>query len=489
MIGRQTDCNLVLRDSRISRTHARVVTDGRDYVVEDSESSHGLFVNGRRVGKQRLYSGDRVEFGVPDCYRLLFHFAADEIGRALKSLPASGGNLGNLRALLEVSRAMQSSLSMNEVLAVVVDAALEITGYNEGYLYLKNGERMELRIARGGAGDAPVWDDKLPGLGIPLIHIRPGETDKTCLIEPGSQTVGMLRLVAADKPAPVSPESRELLQTLALEASGVLENARLLEEERAKRRLEEELSIARDIQKGLQPRRLPESGWLHAAGTSKPSSQVGGDYFDVRELGPDAWSAIVADVSGKGVSSALLASLLQGAFLVSAPQQLAGEAFADRVNRLLYERTEGEKYATMFYCTLDSGGLLRWANAGHCAPLLVRGREIVASLDATGMPAGLIEGVSYCSASAHLQPGDRLVVFTDGLADAVNAKGEHFGLKRLRQLLCDGADMDAAELLKRLLRRVEAFAEGSDFGDDITALVLDYRRIDRNYSSRNAAAG
>ena len=117
------------------------------------------------------------------------------------------------------------------------------------------------------------------------------------------------RVAAAD----MAGGNRELLQTLAIEASTVLENARLLEEERAKQAMEEELQVARDIQQSLLPAHLPAEGWLRAAASSVASQQVGGDYYDLVEATPDCWSAVVADVSGKGVSSALLAGVLQGA--------------------------------------------------------------------------------------------------------------------------------------------------------------------------------
>ena len=112
-------------------------------------------------------------------------------------------------------------------------------------------------------------------------------------------------------------------------------------------------------------------GWFRAAGSSQPSTQVGGDYFDVRQIRPDLWAAVVADVSGKGVSSALLAGLLQGVFLMASANPDDLEGMLSALNWFLLERTRGEKYATVFYCTLNASGMLRYANAGHCAPFLV----------------------------------------------------------------------------------------------------------------------
>ena len=155
------------------------------------------------------------------------------------------------------------------------------------------------------------------------MRIRAGQGDATNILTTGNETVGVLymdsRVIAAD----LAGGNRELLQTLAIEASTVLENARLLQEEETKRQMEEELRVARTIQQSLLPRKLPDEGWLRASGSSVASYQVGGDYFDVTPVSGTCWSAVVADVSGKGVASALLASLLQGA-LITATDAAAG---------------------------------------------------------------------------------------------------------------------------------------------------------------------
>ena len=149
-------------------------------------------------------------------------------------------------------------------------------------------------------------------VGVPLVRVRTGSAQETCIITSRSDTIGVIYLDSRQTAVDLSSGNRELLQTLALEASTILENARLLEEERIKQRMEEELSIAREIQTSLLPRRLPSEGWFRVAGSSIPSHEVGGDCFDVRQLSPNAWSLVVTDVSGKGVSSALLAALLAG---------------------------------------------------------------------------------------------------------------------------------------------------------------------------------
>jgi serine phosphatase RsbU (regulator of sigma subunit) len=308
---------------------------------------------------------------------------------------------------------------------------------------------------------------------VPLIHIRPGDTQDT-IVSSATETAGVLYMDSRLSPADLSSGNREILQTLGLEASTILENARLLEEEREKQRLEQELDIARLIQRDLLPNQLPSDGWFRAAGSSIASLTVGGDYFDVRHVGPDCYSAVVADVSGKGVSSALLAALLQGAFLFASEGPVQIEQVMERINHFINDRTKGEKYATVFYCTLDRGGLLRYANAGHPKPVIVRASGDIVSLDTTGMPLGMLGMATYDAKSVQLGHGDKVILFSDGLSEAENADGEFFDRKALQPVLRANAALGSTELHAKLIAAVETFTEGATLADDITVLVLEY---------------
>ena len=519
LIGRQGENNLVLRDNRISRSHARISADNGEYVIEDLESRHGVFVNGQRVKRHKLKDGDRIDFGFPDSYRLAFTLQEDELNRVLGQMAAPAGsganNLSKLRSLVEVARALQSSLSTGDVLAAVVDAALSVTGAERGFLLLGNGDDLEVNVARdrrgapldksdlgvprslinralrtrrdllsmtfdpmGADGIRPemsVADLELrSAVCIPLIQVRTGSLQETVATSLNN-TVGVLYMDSRETAADLSSGNREILQTLALEASTILENARLLEEERDKRRMEEELNIARTIQTGLLPSELPAAGWFRAIGSSIASRQVGGDYFDVRRMSPDMYACVIVDVSGKGVSAALLAALLQGAFVFAAEGALQIDDIMSRVNRFLIERARGEKYATVVYCTIHRSGELRWANAGHPKPVLVRANGQLERLDSTGMPIGMLDIATYEVKNLQLQPGDKLVLFSDGLSEASNADGEIFEKRALPEFLCIHAGIGCAELHARLVEAVQDFSEVSEQEDDITMLVLEYQ--------------
>jgi sigma-B regulation protein RsbU (phosphoserine phosphatase) len=309
---------------------------------------------------------------------------------------------------------------------------------------------------------------------VPLIHVRTGSMQDT-IASTLNDTVGVLYMDSRGSAADLSVGNREILQTLALEASTILENARLLEEERGKRHLEEELDLARTIQQGLLPNDLPSTGWFRACGSSITSRQVGGDYYDVHPAGPDAFACVIADVSGKGVSAALLAALLQGAFLLASegPAQIEDVMFS--INRFLTERAKGEKYATVFYCTVDRSGELRWSNAGHPKPILVRANSELISLDSTGLPLGMLEVASYEVKSMQLQTGDKIVLYSDGLSEAESEDGEFFDRKKFRETLCGNASLGCKEFHAKLVEAVEDFSEGAELADDITTLVLEYQ--------------
>ncbi len=300
MLGRQPDNDLVLRDNRASRQHARIISENGAYVIEDLSSRHGTWVNGERIARHVLRNSDRIEFGVRDSFQLTFSLDHGEINRILGQLSDQVGsgshsgalgpnNLAKLRSLVEVARALQNSLSTQEVLTAVVDAALAVTGCERGFLLLRKSGELDVAVARDNAGKGlephdlrvptsviqralnsrrdllSMSFDPLEQQGVrpemsvaalelrsvvclPLVQIRSGSSEDTHITSTMENTVGLLYMDSRLSPADLSSGNRELLQTLAIEASTILENARLLEETRDKVKMESELKIARDIQ-------------------------------------------------------------------------------------------------------------------------------------------------------------------------------------------------------------------------------------------------
>jgi serine phosphatase RsbU (regulator of sigma subunit) len=524
-IGRHADNHLILRDSRASRSHARIAAENGAYWLEDCGSRHGTFLNGKRVERAELHNSDRIDFGTQDSYQLIFALDGAELKRLMDQVagpeksgghPAVGGNMAKLRAILDLARTLQSSFSVDDVLTQVVDAALAIAGAERGFLLLRGAEGLDMRVARHRKGHKlrdtdlrvprevlhralqhrrellsmnfdPVGADTTTRpqnsiadlelrsvICVPLVRIRAGQGDATSVLVAGAETVGLLYMDSRVAAADLAGGNRELLQTLAIEASTVLENARLLEEERAKHQMDEEMRLARTIQQSLLPRTLPEDGWLRACGSSVASRQVGGDYFDVTQVNPHCWSAVVADVSGKGVASALLASLIQGALLTATDHPPALGHRAERLNRFLLDRTGGEKYATVFYGLMNPAGEFSYVNAGHCAPYVVTPGGECRTLETTAMPVGLLEGAEFAVATERLAPGDKVVIYSDGVSEAQNTAGEFFGRKRLRQILTARAAESCRAMHDAIHDGVAAFTEGAPQSDDITVLVLEF---------------
>jgi len=523
-IGRQPDNDLILRDTRASRRHAQILFEGGQYVIEDADSRHGTFVNGQRAQRQALRPSDRIEFGVPDSYQLIFTVGSAELAGLMEQAPVSetqvtrtgaGGSLSKLRAVLEVARTLQGSFSTGDVLNSVVDAALTVTGADRGFLLLRNADDLEMKVARDRHGkplaesdlrvprrvihralqqrrellsmnfDPMATGDVRPEhsvadlelrsvVCVPLVRIRTTSGEDTSVVSAQNDTVGVLYMDSRMAAADLSGGNRELLQTLAIEASTVLENARLLEEERQKQKIEEELNVARAIQQSLLPSQLPSAGWFRASGSSVASYQVGGDYFDVVEVDKSCWAAVVADVSGKGVSSALLASLLQGAFLTTSSSSEVMARRVKRINRFLNDRTKGEKYATVFYCLMERGGRLHYINGGHCAPILISQDGRYEYLETTAMPVGMLPDAEFAVEERQLSPGDRIVIYTDGVTEAQNQRGEFFGRKQLREVVVAHAGDACAALHDAVLRTLKNFIGTAPQADDITLVVVEY---------------
>ncbi len=521
-IGRLPDCDLSLRDNRVSRTHAQILLEDGKHFLEDLDSRHGVTVNGVKVKRHELSTGDRIEFGVEDSYQV---FVGAEPGfsaplmEKVAALPTEKrpGNLGQLSAVLDVALALQSSLAVDDVLAAAVDAALVVTHAERGFLMLTDEQgELSIRVARDRNGkilsgddlriprsiirqalesrrdllsmvfdpseiehDGPEEESTVEALAlrsvvcVPLVRIRVGEQHETSVLSARQDTLGVL--YADSKQGELSSGNRELLQTLAIEISTVLENARLIGEERKKQDIEQELKIARDIQQSMLPAKLPTEGWLIADGSSEACQQVGGDYFDVMPLSPNHWGAVLADVSGKGVSAALLTSLIQGAFFATTDLDASLADIVARINNYICERSRSARFATVFYCLLERGGLMRWVSAGHCPTIVARASGEVEWLNPTSFPIGLFPDAEFPEKETHLKPGDKLVIYSDGVSEAEDFAEEQLGEERLKEVVARNIKATPRELFQAVRDDINVFTAGAPQRDDLTLLVLGYQ--------------
>jgi len=258
--------------------------------------------------------------------------------------------------------------------------------------------------------------------------------------------------------------------------------------------LEGELLLARLVQRDLQPKPRSLSADLAFAASAVAADHVGGDFYDIFEASPGKTAIVLGDVSGKGVSAALLVSVLQGAIRSSTSAR--HESACDQINRMLCELTAHARFATLFWGIYDSeSGILRYVNAGHAAPMLIRhGKNRLERLDHGGPVLGLLPSARYSAGSVRIEGRDTLVVYSDGVSEAAKDDEEEFGENRLRDLISLGAGVPPAELCKRIMSEVNSFASKGPAPDDRTLMVVDFQRFpnaspwDSSQSERNAFA-
>jgi len=264
-------------------------------------------------------------------------------------------------------------------------------------------------------------------------------------------------------------------RTLAREAAIVVENARLFSAARAKVNLDHEIEIASQMQQKLLPKALPNLPTVAVAGSTLACLSVGGDCFDVIELERGRHGFFVGDVSGKGISAALLATLLQGIFFTTASMDIALPSVFSRVNLYLCERSGDDRYATVFYGVLDQKGRFEYVNAGHVPPLILRRSGVVDGLISANLPVGMFAEAEYETATVNLEQGDFLVIYTDGVSEAANVHMEMFEEARLRQILENFKGQTVEELAEAVRQGVKAFTAGAPQSDDITILTIQYK--------------
>jgi phosphoserine phosphatase RsbU/P len=233
-----------------------------------------------------------------------------------------------------------------------------------------------------------------------------------------------------------------------------------------------EIEEARAIQLGFLPKEIPQIAGYEIAGAWQPARVVGGDYYDVLSFGEDTLGLCIADVAGKGMPAALLMSNLQAAVRGLASPAMSPEILCERLNTLIYRNIASDRFITFFYAQLDRASRqLRYSNAGHNAPIVVHRDGTHDRLDEGGSVLGIFQSQNFIAGTYTLQPGDRVLLFTDGVAEASLPEGEEFGDTRLIQLLRENCEASAEQLQKKILDTVGTFC-GGNWHDDATLIAI-----------------
>jgi serine phosphatase RsbU (regulator of sigma subunit) len=517
-VGRKVDKDLVIADPRVSRDHALIVLEAEGFFLVDQGSKHGTFVNGERVQRQRLERNDRLEFGARDSTYAIFnpaHGSTSNTAREFLSqisgihISQEGTtDLEKLTLFLEAARKLNTAGVLDEILMTMLEVTLRLTRAERGYVFLKDDEgKLRLAAGRNSKGE-PLLDDKtishsaleeslrsnseflLTDTGssmdlaarqsivaydlrtvicIPLRKRQVQSARDQQTPAPGtasSEVAGVLYVDSRFASREFSGVSHDILRAIATEAGSLIENARLVQAEEESRRYQQELTIAAGIQQRLMQVKIPEVPFAKLRGKNLSCKEIGGDFFDA-VITKEGLAVVLADVSGKGVSAALLASTLQGMVI---SQLISGTPLLEvvsAVNRFFTEKLVGEKYATVLLVRLRSDGDLEYVNCGHVQPLLVCGGEVIRPSHGN-VPVGLLADATFESDHCQLRSGDRFILVTDGVTEAENAMGDFFEDSRLE------AAAIKSPTLEGIFSAVSEFCAGNPLNDDCTVVELVY---------------
>jgi len=526
VVGRSSQSDIMIPDRSLSRKHARLFREEGSWWVEDLGSRNGTLCNGRpvTVGPVRIQPGDTlglgasmIKVGTTESAEHESHVSSGPTAnsfflparRVLEDSSSAHDIAGKadaetlrrltlrLSVLNEVQQALSLPIKLGDLLSLILDRVFEHLRPEEGAIFLREPEGtfrcavrrpdedqiakrlcshnlIEQVVENGQA--ALVLDveederfaraDSLMAAGIRSLVAAP-------LLE-SETTHGMIVLSSRLHTRQFTEDDLELLVSLASVAAMRIRNVRLTEEAILSKQLSREISLARRIQVAILPDRLPmvDGYTIHAGNV--PSRGVSGDFYKVveRDDGREL-VLLMADVSGKGIGAALLTGSLEalsaGAIATGAPP---AEVCAT-TSRLLFERTPPEKYSTLFISVLDlRSGAMTYCNAGHTPGLLIRRHGETQWLASTGPPVGLLREAVFTEATAGLEPGGTLILYTDGITEAENEDGVEYGTQRLRKACERHRDAGPKELARAIEENLHAFTAGTPFADDRTILIV-----------------
>jgi phosphoserine phosphatase RsbU/P len=502
-IGRQADRNLVLSNAQISRQHATIHHDEEGYFIQDLGSRHGILVNGIRRETSRLQTGDRIQLGASGI-NLVFLVPQDHSStRALLSrisAPPSGGTeLEKLSLFLQAAQSFNNTRVLNDVLTTMIEYTLRLTGAERGFVFLGD-NASSLTLESGLSNDGqPLADDSRISHSILRDAANSGQPFIMGDVSGDGNAIGTQSAVAHDlrsviaiplrgrtsdrffgvlyldsrlRTSTLNRVGRDILNAIASEAANLLENARMVQAEQAAALIRNQLDLAANIQQSLITRELPTFSYARIAARTAQCTEVGGDFYDIIPLGPNGGSelgfiAIVADVSGKGMSAALLAAIIQG--MMYAQVKVATtlvDAFST-LNRFLCSRVSGQKYVTILALHFQPNGEVEFVNGGHVPPFLVLEDGTVQPITDGDVPVGLLPNATFHSVRLTVPPKGRLVLLSDGITETEDANGDQFGPS------CLPRELSSPDPMHAVFTAMNQFSNGAPPHDDCTLLVID----------------
>ncbi len=534
-IGRSARNDLCIPDPFASRVHAEVRNEGDEYFLQDLGSANGTLYNGSVVETPiTLTRGGRIQIGeteiifndsafplssgatmitdnsssIPEATLALSSadrttsglFEAIEGARTQSEETAAHrpARQSDLLALIsKVGVALLASVTLNETLEQVVSLVFESVPADRCMVMMRDEKNPELKVAVarlrdrvGEVGEIRISrsvidevvtngksvltsdaqaDPRFAGGTVMLQGVR------SVLAVPLGVGANVFGIVYADSPLAegrFTEDHLKVLTTLASVAAIRVENARLTEEQMERERLEREQQVASEIQQRFLPASAPIVAGYELQGISFPCYEIGGDYYDFIHREDGRLIVALGDVSGKGTAAALLMSSLHAAIHAHTDIHNSLAKTIGAVNRYLVESIPANRFVTLFYAELDpKSGSLAFLNAGHNPPLIVHSGGTMEQLAAGGLPLGIMPNADFREGRTQLHYGDVLVIYSDGVSEAVNPAGEEFGPTRLYEVVARNLDASAGGIRDRIESALTKFCQGTPAADDITLVI------------------
>jgi phosphoserine phosphatase RsbU/P len=533
-IGRSARNDLCIPDPFASRVHAEVRSEGDEYFLQDLGSANGTLYNGSVVDSQiNLSRGGRIQIGeteiifndspfplssgatmitdnsqsIPEATIALSSadrttsglFEAIEGARTQEDSAPHMARQSDLLALIsKVGVALLASVTLTETLEQIVTLVFEAVPADRCMIMMRDAKSPELKVAvarlrdrAGEVGEIRISrsvidevvtngksvltsdaqaDPRFAGGTVMLQGVR------SVLAVPLGVGANVFGIIYADSPlsdARFTEDHLKVLTTLSSVAAIRVENARLTEEQMERERLEREQQVASEIQQRFLPAAAPIVEGYELQGISFPCYEIGGDYYDFIQREDGNMVVALGDVSGKGTAAALLMSSLHAAIHAQADTHDSIVATIQAVNKYLTESIPPNRFVTLFYAELNPElGRLTFLNAGHNPPLIVHAGGTMEQLASGGLPLGIMADAEFREGRTQLHPGDVLVIYSDGVSEAVNPAGEEFGPTRLYEVVARNLDASASGIRDRIESALTKFCQGTPAADDITLVIV-----------------
>jgi serine phosphatase RsbU (regulator of sigma subunit)/pSer/pThr/pTyr-binding forkhead associated (FHA) protein len=517
ILGRNPDCGIVIPITSVSREHAQIVRVQGRYFIEDKQSRNGTFVNNQAISvRTPLRNNDRIricdfiaafhdqqpmtmpddEFDEPEGTSTVEATLLQPAVQLLETQPAE-----KLRVLLEISSNLGKTLELDKLLPKIVDSLFNLfrqadrcfviqAEEGSGKLmprvvktrkaheetnarYSKSLVRKCLESAQSFLSDDASRDDRVV-LSQSVVDFRIRSVMIAPLVTADGKASGVIQLDTQDRGKKFMPEDLQLLSCVAIQAAVAMENAKLHEDAMAGERRKRDLELAHQVQLSFLPQSLPQVQGYEFAAHYESALEVGGDYYGYVPLPGGRLAMALGDVAGKGVPAALLMAKLSSDTRFSLLTEPDSGKAISKLNDLLCEFTgQMDRFVTLVLAVLDPDThTVTMVSAGHPPPLLVRrgktGYEDAMPSNSAGLPLGISEGYPYESCQVTLQPGDSLLLFTDGVPEAHDRANNQFGNKGIAAALAAANGIGPRVLVENLVRAVQAHASGRNPHDDVT---------------------